>query len=85
MSDFEDDVFAAANEEADIILDWLAERNVPPRVAASALLITAAGLIVQAASDQADFERMLADHQNIFATAAKEFFDAKEAEAATKQ
>jgi hypothetical protein len=85
MSDLEGGVFSAASEEAAKLLDWLSERNVSPRAAASALLMTAAGLIVHAASDRAEFERVVADHQNIFASAANQFFDAKEAEAATKQ
>ena len=42
-------------------------------------------MLVHASEDRADFERKLADRLRIFVSAANEFFDAKEADAATKQ
>jgi hypothetical protein len=85
MSDLRPEIFEAANVESDNILDWMAERDVPFEVAALAMLITAAGMIVHASENRANFERKLADRQSIFVSAANQFFDAKEAEAATKQ
>jgi hypothetical protein len=85
MSDLKPEIFDAANVESDKILDWLAERDVPFEVAALALLITGAGMIVHASEDRADFERRLTDRVRILVSAANEFFNAKEAEAATKQ
>jgi hypothetical protein len=85
MSDLTPEIFEAANVESDKILDWLTERDVPFEVAALALLITAAGILVHASEDRADFERTLDDRLRIFVSAANEFYNAKEAEAATKQ